>query len=105
MNEWLLIFGMMAVTFSLRYVFFAFANKISLPEGVKRGLNYVPIAVLSAIIAPAVLMPKGELWLDINNPYIPAALVAILVSWWRRNMLLTVVAGLATFALARYLIN
>lgn len=104
MNEALLIVGMMAVTFSIRYFFFGLANKVSLPPKVQRALNYVPIAVLSAIIAPAVLMPKGTLEASFNNPYLIAAFVAVIVSWWRKSMLLTVVCGMATFALVQYVI-
>ncbi|QOL26577.1 AzlD domain-containing protein [Thalassotalea sp. LPB0316] len=105
MNEWLLIIGMMAVTFSSRYILFALANKIALPHGLQRALNYVPIAVLSAIIAPAVLMPKSAIFISYDNPYLIAAIVAIIVSWYKRNMLLTVVFGLLAFALAKYLIS
>lgn len=105
MNEVLLIVGMLVVTFSTRYVLFAFANKIALPEGLQRALNYVPIAVLSAIIAPAVLMPKGSVDISITNAYLIAAIVAVIVSWYKKNMLLTVVCGLVAFALAKYFIS
>ena len=84
---------------------FAFANKIALPEGLQRALNYVPIAVLSAIIAPAVLMPKGSVDISITNAYLIAAIVAVVVSWYKKNMLLTVVCGLVAFALAKYFIS
>ncbi len=102
MNEVLLIVGMMAVTFFNRYVLFAFANRISLPKGVQKALGYVPIAVLSAIIAPVVLMPKGEFAFTVDNAYLIAAIVAIVISWWRKNMLLTVFSGMTIFALMQY---
>ncbi|WP_448553763.1 AzlD domain-containing protein [Thalassotalea montiporae] len=104
MNEVLLIFGMFVVTFGIRYVLFAVADNIEFPDKLKRALNYVPIAVLTAIIFPAVFLPKGEFYASIENPYIVGAIVAVVISFWRKNMLLTVVAGLAAFAAWKWLI-
>ena len=105
MNEVLLIVGMFVVTFGIRYILFAVADNIEFPDKLKRALNYVPIAVLTAIIFPAVFMPKGELYASIANPYIVGAIVAVLVSVWRKNMLLTVVTGLAAFAAWKWLLG
>ena len=104
MEEFWLIIGMTAVTFGIRYVLFAAADNIEFPDKLKRALNYVPIAVLTAIIFPAVFMPKGVLFFDWTNPYIIGALVAVGVSYWKKSMLLTVVVGLAAFALWKLLL-
>lgn len=103
MSEVYLLLGMFIVTFGIRYVLFALADTIEFPPLLKRALNYVPVAVLTAIIFPAVLMPKGELYFDISNPYIIGAIVAIIVSVWRKNMLLTVVTGLIAYAVWKML--
>lgn len=97
MNEVWMLLGMFAVTFGVRYVLFAMADNIEFPDTLKRALNYVPIAVLTAIIFPAVFMPKGEMFVAIENPYIFGAIVAIAVSAWKKHMLLTVVTGLVAF--------
>lgn len=99
---WLLL-GMFIVTFGVRYVLFAVADNITFPPLLKRALNYVPIAVLTAIIFPAVFMPKGQLFVAIDNPYIFGAIVATAVSVWRKSMLLTVIVGLIAFALWKWL--
>ncbi|REL28478.1 AzlD domain-containing protein [Thalassotalea euphylliae] len=104
MNEVLLILGMFVVTFGIRYVLFAVADNIEFPDKLKRALNYVPIAVLTAIIFPAVFMPKGELFVSTDNPYIVGAIVAVVISFWRKNMLLTVVTGLVAFAAWKWLL-
>ncbi|WP_448213564.1 AzlD domain-containing protein [Colwellia sp. MEBiC06753] len=104
-NEILMLIGMFIVTFGVRYVLFAMADTIVFPHWLKRALNYVPIAVLTAIIFPAVFMPKGQIWLSLENAYIIGAIVAVLVSVWRKNMLLTVIIGLAAFALWKMLIT
>ncbi len=104
MEEVWLILGMTLVTFGIRYVLFSMADSIEFPEPLKRALNYVPIAVLTAIILPAVFMPKGELFVSLQNPYIFGAIVAVVVSYWKKSMLLTVVVGLLAFAVYKYLL-
>ncbi|MFD2165456.1 AzlD domain-containing protein [Thalassotalea euphylliae] len=105
MGEVWLIIGMFIVTFGVRYVLFAFADNIHFPESLKRALNYVPIAVLTAIIFPAVFMPKGELHFGLDNAYIYGAIAAVIVSAWKKNMLLTVVFGLVVFACAKFVLG
>jgi branched chain amino acid efflux pump len=104
MEDVWLIFGMTLVTFGIRYILFSLADNIVFPESLRRALNYVPIAVLTAIIFPAIFMPKGNLFVSAENPYIFGAIVAILVSVWKKSMLLTVLVGLFAFAGYKYLL-
>ena len=68
MNEVLLIGGMAAVTFAIRYPVLALLGRIELPKPALRALRYVPVAVLMAIIVPAVLIPNGDrIWVGIGN--------------------------------------
>ena len=45
MNTWLLILGMLAITFVIRYSFFAWPD-LRFPRAIERGLHYVPECVL-----------------------------------------------------------
>ena len=95
MNEFVLIFGMMLVTFGVRYPVLALVGRLTLPGIVQRALRFVPSAVLSAIIVPAVLFPDGErLMIGLDNPRIIAVVIAGLVSWRMKNLLLTIVVGM-----------
>ena len=51
MENWLLIFGMLVITFATRYSLFAFPD-LRFPSLVRQGLHYVPTAVLTAIVVP-----------------------------------------------------
>jgi len=102
MNEAALILGMFLVTFGVRYLLFAVAGRVHFPAWLSTALGFVPPAVLTAIVVPAVLMPRGELWLDPSNPWLLAALVAILVALIRRDLLTTIVVGMAAFLLLRF---
>lgn len=93
-QEFLLILGMTAVTFGVRYLTLVAVSRIPLPESLFRALRYVPPAVLSAIIAPAVLMGPSGLNISKANAPLFASLVAILVAWRSRNLLLTIVLGM-----------
>lgn len=92
----LTILGMGLITFAIRVSLFLLPESAQLPEGLLRALRYVPAAVLSAIIAPEMLLPGGTLDLSLGNERLLAGLVAIVVAWRTRNVLLTVAAGMVT---------
>jgi branched-subunit amino acid transport protein len=105
MNEVLLLFGMFLVTFGVRYPVLALVSRVQLPAIMEQSLKYVPPAVLMAIIAPAVLMPEGtRIHLNVNNAPLFASLVAILISWRTKNLLLTILTGMAALWLWRVII-
>ncbi len=98
MNEVYLIAGMTLVTFGIRYSMFLLAGRYEFPAGVVNALRFVPPAVLTAIIVPAVLIPTGDsIDLSWGNAYLAGALVAMAVSWFSKNLLLTIVVGMAAF--------
>jgi branched-subunit amino acid transport protein len=57
-------------------------------------LLYVPASVLAALTLPAVVYPGAHADFTLNNPQIPAAIVAAVVAWKTRNTALTLVAGM-----------
>ena len=98
MNELVLIGGMMAVTFGIRYAMFVVAGRVIFPARLENSLRYVPPAVLTAIIVPAVLIPSGDdVLISYTNPYLVAALFAFTVGWFSKNLLLTIVLGMIAF--------
>jgi branched-subunit amino acid transport protein len=103
-NEFLLILGMGLVTFAIRYPVLALVGKIPLPERVFEALRYVPPAVLAAIIVPSLLMPDGSaLAIHPQNTRLLAGLLAAGVAWKTRNLLLTIVLGMAALLALNWL--
>jgi branched-subunit amino acid transport protein len=93
----LIFLGMALVTFFTRYTMIAlFGHGIS--PRLQRWLNYVPAAVLSALIAPATLAPQGKIQLGL-----PAVslVVGCLAAYRTRNVFWTILAGLAVFWLGK----
>lgn len=106
MSEFLLIVGMALVTFAVRYPVMVLVGKIPLPDNVFRALRYVPPSVLAAIIVPSVLMPDGaRVEVSPTNSYLVAAIVSALVAWRTKNLLLTIVLGMATLLAYRALLG
>ncbi len=97
MNEFLLVAGMALVTFAVRWPVLTVVGRIPLPQPVLDALKFIPPAVLTAIIAPAVFMPGGALDLRLSNAYLVAGVASALIAWRSRNLLLTIVLGMAIF--------
>lgn len=101
MKNAVMIFLMMAVTFGVRYPVLALVGRYDLPVSIKRALQFVPVAVLSALSAPWVLLQEGEWDISFANPYLIASIVAIVVAWKTRHLLLTIVVGMVVFTAMR----
>jgi len=95
LNIWLVMLLGGALTFGMRLSFIYLFGRFEIPALVKQALRFVPPAVLSAIIAPALFMPNDTLDLSWSNYRLLAGVVAILVAWRTKNTLLTIVAGMA----------
>lgn len=98
---WLIIVGMGVTTLAIRLSMILLLGKVHLPDAVVRGLRFVPPAVFSALIAPALVRPQGPVALSASNPYLLAGLLAAAVAWRSRSMLLTLAAGMTTLLLLR----
>jgi len=98
-SEWLLVGGMALVTFLVRYPVLAMSGRLQLPAPLLQALNYVPPAVLTAIVVPAVLVESGDLWLSWQNPRLVGAIAALAIGFWRQNLLLTILVGMSAFLL------
>ncbi len=105
MSELLLILGMALVTFGVRYPMLAIIGRLQLPDTALRALRYVPLAVLTAIIVPAILMPDGDIDLRPENTYLVGGIIAALVAWRTRNLLLTIIVGMGAFLLWRAVVG
>lgn len=103
MQDLVLIVLMMAVTFGVRYPVLALVGRINIPPAVKRALAFVPVAVLSALSAPIVVINDGQWNVSFDNEYLVASVVAIAIAWKTRHLMLTIIIGMSVFMLLRLL--
>jgi len=94
LTAWLLIIAIGVINFTLRFVPIALIAHFELPNWLKHALVYVPPAVLTAIIAPALFFPGGAPTIAFDPPRLLAATFAVLVAWKTRSALWTVILGM-----------
>ena len=104
MNTWLVMLLGGLITFTIRFSFIYLFGKFHVPETVRRALHYVPPAVLSAIVFPELFLRDGTLDLSFYNVRLLAGLVAIVVAWYSKNTLLTILVGMLALILFQWLL-
>lgn len=96
---WLTMLAAGLLTYGIRLSFIQLFTNMEIPSLVRRGLRLVPPAVMSAIIAPDLLLPDGVLNLSATNPRLLAGLLATLVAWRTKNVVLTILVGMVALLL------
>lgn len=99
MTLWLAIIVAGLLTYGQRLSFIALWERLHMPRGLRRGLRFVPVTVLVALIVPDLFFREGVLVVSAGNERLVAGLVAALVAWRTRNVLVTIVAGMAVLLL------
>ena len=101
-NFWItmLIVGML--TFGIRLSFIVILERWQPPAIIQRALRFVPIAVLSAIIVPELILPGGTLDISLGNLRLLAGIVAIFVAWQTQNIIWTIIAGMGVLLALQY---
>jgi len=103
---WLLIFGVGAITFTARLSFIALFARRRMPPLLAEALKHVPVAMLTAIVVPAVVFaPAGVLRLDPGNLKLIAAILAGAVAWWTKSAVATIVVGMGALWVLRYFLG
>lgn len=97
MNIWIVMISLGLLTFATRFSFILLLEKINLPRNFQRALRFVPIAVLSAIIAPELGYSNNVLAISLTNPRLLAGLFATIVAFRTKNVILTILAGMTVF--------
>jgi len=97
MTLWLTVIAIGLITFGLRFSFIYFLGNHEVPLWAQRLLGFIPIAVFSALILPGLVLPAGTVFLSVHNARLLAGLVAIVVAWRTRNVLLTIAVGMGSF--------
>ncbi len=99
---WLTMIVIGILTFGIRISFIIVLDRWSPPKVVERALRFVPVAVLSAIIAPELALPGGTLDISLGNLRLLAGIVATLVAWQSKNILWTIIAGMGMLLALQY---
>ena len=91
------------ITYFTRMTMVALVDRDLLGERIKAVLAYVPSAVFPAIIFPGIFITDGA-FIEMNDPKIFGAIVAILVGYFSRNVIATILSGLFSYWIIIFLL-
>ncbi len=94
---WLSIIVSGIVTYFSRMAMVALIDREMLGTKVKEVLNYVPAAVFPAIIFPGVFFNDFGYLVELTNPKIYGAIVALIIGFFTRNVIVTIISGLLSY--------
>lgn len=103
MNIWLVMLIGGLITFGMRFSLIYLFGRFEIPQTMRRALHYVPPAVLSAIIFPELLYRNNTFDPSLGNTRLIAGVVAILVAWFSKNTLVTILVGMAALLILQLL--
>ena len=94
---WLSIVIAGILTYFTRMTMIALVSRDMLGDRIKAVLAYVPSAVFPAIIFPAIFINDYGTFIEMNDPKIFGATVAIVVGYFSRNVIATILSGLISY--------
>jgi branched-subunit amino acid transport protein len=95
--HWSIIIYAGVITFMTRFSMIFLLKKDILNDKAKKILSFVPAAIFPAIIFPPIFLDgAGSVDLE-NNPKILAAIFAIIVGYFSKNIIATIFAGLILY--------
>tara|TARA_Y100000992_G_scaffold175221_1_gene118162 strand:+ start:11 stop:328 length:318 start_codon:yes stop_codon:yes gene_type:complete len=103
--SWLVIITAGIITYLMRMTMVALVSKDMLGDKIKVVLAYVPSAVFPAIIFPGVFINDYGTFIEMNDPKIFGALVAIIVGYISRNVIATILSGLFSYWIIIFIFN
>ncbi len=94
---WIVMIVVGLLTFLIRLSFILLLERWEAPQVVRSALRYVPVAALTAIIVPELLVVDDALDISLGNARLIAGVIAALVAWRTKNALWTIGVGMAAF--------
>ena len=85
------------LTYLTRIIMIALISRDRLGDKIKTVLEYVPSAVFPAIIFPGIFINDFGTFIEMNDPKIFGALVAVIVGYFSKNIIATISAGLVSY--------
>jgi branched-subunit amino acid transport protein len=92
-----IIFGMSVVTYIPRWLPLFFFSRRSMSTWLKEWLDFIPTAILSALILPAILTEGDPRHLHLFKPEFWVTIPTLLVAFMTRSLAGTVITGMGFF--------
>ncbi|MBW8845886.1 MAG: AzlD domain-containing protein [Burkholderiales bacterium] len=98
MSEWLTwvaLFGLTGISVLTRSFFMIGEKPLPIPDWLRELLKVAPLAALVAVVAPEIFMTQGHVITTWQDARWPAAVAATGYYFWRRDILGTILVGMA----------
>ncbi len=89
------IVGLTVLTVLTRGFFLITEREIPIPDWLREGLRYAPLAALAAVVVPEVVLTQGQLISTWQDARLFAAAAGAAYYYWRRDILGTILTGMA----------
>jgi branched-subunit amino acid transport protein len=96
------ILGMGVVTLLCRSFFLLPERDLPMPRWLREGLRYAPVAALTAVVVPEVVMTQGHLVQTWQDARLFGAAAGLAFYVWRQGLLGTIVCGTAVMLALRF---
>jgi len=93
----LILLGMGVVTYLPRLLPLLFLTRRELPSWLVEWLELIPVAILAALLAPALLVDGNSLSVDFTRPEFIVAIPTFIFAYRVRSLGGTVIFGMAIF--------
>lgn len=104
--DYLVLFaGMGLVTYIPRWLPLVYLARKKLPQGLIDWLNLIPVAILSALVAPILLTKDSPRSLDLTGPELLVAIPTFLFAWKTKSLGGTVIIGMLLYWLIGFILH
>ena len=104
MNTWALIVFCGIITFFIRFMPLSGLLNFKGSKNYIRLIQIIPVVVLTPIIFQAVFFDKSNSILILNNPKLYAALIGVIISFYFKNVIYTILVGMISFWIIKEII-
>ena len=101
---WSVIIGGCIVTVLPRVLPITVLSKLKLNHKIEEFLKYIPISILSALIAVELMTENSSISINSHYAELLAAIPTILIGIKKKNLLLTVISGVVLVAFLRQIV-
>ena len=95
------ILGLAVITLLTRGFFILPSRELPIPTRLRLALRYAPVAALTAVVVPEIVLSQGRLITTWQDPRLFAAAAGAAWFFWRRGILGTIVTGTTVLLVLR----
>lgn len=95
------VVGLALISLLTRGFFILPSREVPIPDWLRQGLRYAPVAALTAVVVPEIVMSQGQLIGTWQDARLFAAAAGAAWFFWRRGILGTIVTGTAVLLALR----